>query len=157
TKLLLPKAPEWFLYAVVGPGAEVESAEPARAMTDLARIARTDPELVTLINSTAPERMYTDLRQSDRTEFLARVDEYLDRYGYRSLDELKLEPPDLREDPASLFVMLRSAIGRVGEDARDSRSGEADAYLDAHLRGVRRASYERLRGKVNRCAAHRER
>ncbi|WP_330253222.1 phosphoenolpyruvate synthase [Nocardia sp. NBC_00565] len=155
TKLLLPKAPEWFLYAVVGPGADVESAEPARAMTELAQFVRTDPELVSLINSTAPEHIYDALH--DRTEFLGRVKDYIDRYGYRSLDELKLETPDLREDPASLFIMLRSAIGRVGEQAQHSRSQEADDYLDAHLRGFRRRIYERLRGKVNRCAAHRER
>ncbi|MFI7665928.1 phosphoenolpyruvate synthase [Nocardia sp. NPDC049526] len=155
TKLLLPKAPEWFLYAVVGPGADVESAEPARAMTELAQFVRQDPELVSLINSTAPEQIYDAV--GDRTEFRDRIDNYIDRYGYRSLDELKLETPDLREDPASLFIMLRSAIGRVGEAAQHSRSAEADEYLDANLRGFRRRIYERLRGKVNRCAAHRER
>ncbi|MFD0362981.1 phosphoenolpyruvate synthase [Nocardia sp. GCM10030253] len=157
TKLLLPKAPEWFLYAVVGPGADVESAEPARAMTELAQFVRADPELVSLVNSTPPEQIYPALRGSDRAEFLTRVDAYIDRYGYRSLDELKLETPDLREDPASLFVMLRSAIGRVGDTAQHSRGAEADDYLDAHLHGLRRRIYERLRAKVSRCAAHRER
>jgi pyruvate,water dikinase len=157
TKLLLPKAPEWFLYAVVGPGADVESAEPARAMTELARFVRTDPGLVSLVNSTPPEQIYSELQGSDQAEFLTRVDSYIDRYGYRSLDELKLETPDLREDPASLFLMLRSAIGRVGDTTPHSRSTEADEYLDAHLGGLRRRIYERLRHKVNRCAAHRER
>ncbi|MEV6430332.1 phosphoenolpyruvate synthase [Nocardia sp. NPDC051463] len=157
TKLLLPKAPEWFLYAVVGPGADVESAEPARAMTELAQFVRVEPELVALVNSTPPEQIYPALRGSAHTEFLARVEAYIDRYGYRSLDELKLETPDLREDPASLFVMLRSAIGRVGDTTQHSRSAEADDYLDAHLHGFRRRIYERLRAKVNCCAAHRER
>lgn len=157
TKLFLPKAPEWFLYAVVGPGADVESADPARAMTELAQLVRADPELTTLINSSAPEQIYAELQNSDRTEFLSRVNDYINLYGYRSLDELKLETPDLREDPASLFVMLRSASGRVGDAATASRSAEADAYLDANLRGPRRRIYERLRAKASRCAAHRER
>ncbi|MGW4249738.1 phosphoenolpyruvate synthase, partial [Nocardia sp. NPDC004722] len=158
TKLFLPKAPEWFLYAVVGPGADVESAEPARAMTDLARLVRADPALSELVNSTAPEKIHDALRDAGRAEFLAAVDDYLDRYGYRSLDELKLETPDLRENPANLFVMLRSAVGRVGDTVTADRGGEADAYLDEHLgHGVRRRVYERLRAKVNRCAAHRER
>ncbi|MFD3703164.1 phosphoenolpyruvate synthase [Nocardia sp. NPDC058658] len=157
TKLFLPKAPEWFLYAVVGPGADVESAEPARAMTELARLVRADADLTELVNSTAPEQIYAELQQSGREGFLAQVDSYIERYGYRSLDELKLETPDLREDPASLFVMLRSASGRVGDAATASRSVEADAYLDANLRGLRRRVYERLRTKASRCAAHRER
>ncbi|AYF73827.1 phosphoenolpyruvate synthase [Nocardia yunnanensis] len=158
TKLLLPKAPEWFLYAVVGPGADVESAEPARAMTELARLVHADPELKRIVDSTEPEKVHETLRDGGHAEFLAAVDDYLDRYGYRSLDELKLETPDLRENPANLFVMLRSAVGRVGDTVTANRADEADAYLDAHLgHGVRRRVYERLRAKVNRCAAHRER
>ncbi|MTE14560.1 phosphoenolpyruvate synthase [Nocardia aurantiaca] len=158
TKLVLPKAPEWFLYAVVGPGADVESAEPARAMTELARVVRADSELNELVNTTAPEEIHETLRIAGRTEFLAALDDYLDRYGYRSLDELKLETPDLRENPANLFVMLRSAVGRVGDTVAAGRGEQADAYLDEHLgHGVRRRLYERLRAKVSRCAAHRER
>ncbi|UFS99788.1 phosphoenolpyruvate synthase [Nocardia huaxiensis] len=157
TKLFLPKAPEWFLYAVVGPGADVESAEPARAMTALAQTVRADQELTALVESTAPERIYPLLAEGGHIAFLAEVDDYIDRYGYRSLDELKLETPDLREDPASLFIMLRSALGRLGDTVTASRGDEADEYLDAHLRGPRRRIYERLRAKVSRCAAHRER
>ncbi|WP_280483134.1 phosphoenolpyruvate synthase [Nocardia cyriacigeorgica] len=159
TKLFLPKAPEWFLYAVVGPGADVESAEPARALTAMAETVHADPELTALINSTEPQQVYRQLHSNETyAAFRAEVDAYIDRYGYRSLDELKLETPDLREDPASLFVMLRSALGRVGQAGQQpDRAAEADAYLDAHLTGVRRRIYERLRAKVSRCAAHRER
>lgn len=153
TKLLLPKAPEWFLYAVAGPGEEVESAEPARAMAALAEVVRADPELRALVETTAPEGVRDELASAGRTDFLARVDDYIARYGYRSIDELKLETPDLREDPASLFVLLRAALPQ--EQTR--RGTEAETYLDEHLHGVRRALYERLRRKVGRCAAHRER
>ncbi|NLG55609.1 MAG: pyruvate, water dikinase, partial [Rhodococcus sp.] len=59
----------------------------------------------------------------------------------------------LREDPSSLFVMLRSAL----PDAPLSRRGEADDYLDAHLGGWRRRLYERLRSKTSRSLANRER
>ncbi len=157
TKLLLPKAPEWLGLTLVGPGADIESAEPARAMTALAERVGTDPTLTELVNSTPPQELYGKL--AEHPEFGAEVEAYLDRYGYRSLDELKLETPDLREDPASLFIMLRSTLatlrqhGRAGVDRR----AEAEAYLDANLRGVRRRIFERLRGKVSRCAAHRER
>lgn len=159
TKLFLPKAPEWFLYAVVGPGADVESAEPARALTAMAETVHADPDLTALINSTEPQQIYRQLHANDAyAAFRAEVDAYIDRYGYRSLDELKLETPDLREDPASLFVMLRSALGRVGQAGQQpDRAAEADAYLDAHLTGFRRRIYERLRAKVSRSAAHRER
>lgn len=157
TKLLLPKAPEWFLYAVLGPGADIESAEPARAMTELALLVRADETLTELINSTAPEAVPDALRTGGHHGFIAAVEDYVNRYGYRSLDELKLETPDLREDPSSLFVMLRSAASRVGDTVAAGRGAEAEDYLDARLHGVRRRVYERLRAKTARCAAHRER
>ena len=172
TKAFLPKAPEWFLYAVVGPGADVESAEPAQAMADLARAAADDPAVREILTTTAPDQASAALATAGHDTFLARVDEYLDRYGYRSLDELKLEVPDLREDPTSVYVMLRSAMARgdAPEPGTDSAAGEstvestgesagesAQDYLDAHLHGLRRRIYERVRSKTSTCAAHRER
>ncbi len=152
TRVFLPKAPEWFLYAVAGPGADVESAEPARAMSELAALVRADPELRKVLETTAPEGIYDVLVEAGHDDLRARVDDYIDRYGYRSLDELKLETPDLREDPSGLFVMLLAALPQPQDRAAD----DAQQYLDAHLHGWRRAVYERLRRKVARCAGHRE-
>ncbi|MEU1983927.1 PEP/pyruvate-binding domain-containing protein [Nocardia sp. NPDC019395] len=159
TKAFLPQAPESLLYAMVGPGADIESAEPARAMTDLARYAHADPELAALVLSTDPEWTYEALRAGGYREFLDAIDGYLDRYGYRSVDELKLEAPDLREEPAGLFVLLRSALGRVGapEPAGAEPAIDPDTYLDEQLGGIRRWLYNRVRAKTARCAAHRER
>ncbi len=168
TKAFLPKAPEWFLYAVIGPGAEVESAEPARAMTALAERVAEDPALRLLVESAEPAAIHAAVNSGAHEDFRECLEDYLTRYGYRSLDELKLEVPDLREDPSSVYLMLRSALARSADGAAPSGGGEdggeaggatrsADDYLDAHLRGARRAVYERLRGKVSRCAAHRER
>ncbi len=159
TKAFLPGAPESFLYAVVGPGADIESAEPARAMTELARRAQAEPELAAVVMSTEPGRAYQALRERGYADFLAAVDDYLDRYGYRSVDELKLEAPDLREDPAGLFVLLRSALGRVAapEPVAGAAVPDPGVYLDERLGGgIRRRVYERVRAKTARCAAHRE-
>lgn len=160
TKLFLPRAPESLLYALLGPGADVESAEPAAAMTALAERAHADPAVAELVRGTDPADTYAALQRAGHRDFLRDIDGYLDRYGYRSLDELKLEVPDLREDPSGLFVMLRSALGRIGAgDTALPGAGtiDPDAYLDEHLHGVRRRLYDRVRAKTARCAAHRER
>lgn len=153
TQAFVKDPPEWFLYAVVSPGSDVESAEPARAMSAMAEYVRTDAELLNFVNTTAVDEAYGLLQSSSWTTFAEMVDDYIDRYGYRSLDELKLETPDLREDPSSLFVMLRSAL----PDAPLGRRDEADEYLDAHLGGLRRMIYEKLRSKTSRSLANRER
>src|SRR5699024_8674338 len=84
---------------------------------------------------------------------VSQVDAYIESYGYRSPDELMLEIPDLREQPAQLVGMLRAALSGGTPD----RGPEADDYLDEHLRGVRRRLYDRLRHRVARAAACRAR
>ena len=85
-------------------------------------------------------------------ELLGKIDEYIDRFGYRCLDELKLEAPDLRQDPSGIFHMLRMASAEETQRAGDS----AQAYLDAHLHGPRRKVFDALRRKIQRAATHRE-
>ncbi|AUA08968.1 phosphoenolpyruvate synthase [Streptomyces sp. SID8382] len=149
----LPDAPEWLTWSAASPGSRVESIEPARALARLAATVRDDAELSRLLQDTPAAHTYQALRDGGHTAFLASVDEYIAAYGYRSLDELKLEVADLREDPSSLFAMVRAALPEV-----DANPGEkADAYLDEHLRGPRRLLYDVVRRKAQSSLYNRER
>ncbi|OKI06233.1 pyruvate, water dikinase [Streptomyces sp. CB02923] len=149
----LPDAPEWLTWSAASPGQQVESIEPARALARLAASVREDAELDRIVKETPAGETYEALRESGHTGFLASVDAYVDAYGYRSLDELKLEVPDLREDPSTLFAMVRSALPEVDADP----AGKAEAYLDAHLRGPRRLVYDIVRRKAQSSLYNRER
>ncbi|WP_078897785.1 phosphoenolpyruvate synthase [Streptomyces rimosus] len=149
----LPDAPEWLTWSAASPGPRVESIEPARALARLAATVRADPGLDRLIRETPAEDAYEALRANGHTGFLAAVDEYVAAYGYRSLDELKLEVPDLREDPSTLFALVRTALSEVDTDP----ARKADAYLDAHLRGPRRLVYDVVRRKAQSSLYNRER
>ncbi|MEU7259717.1 phosphoenolpyruvate synthase [Streptomyces rimosus] len=149
----LPDAPEWLTWSAASPGPRVESIEPARALARLAATVRADAALERLIRETPAEDTFAALRENGHPEFLAAVDQYIAAYGYRSLDELKLEVPDLREDPSTLFALVRTALSEV--DADPGR--KADAYLDAHLRGPRRLVYDIVRRKAQSSLYNRER
>ncbi|MFD7668746.1 phosphoenolpyruvate synthase [Streptomyces sp. NPDC059788] len=149
----LPDAPEWLTWSAASPGPQVESLEPARALARLAASVREDAELERLVRETPAEDTYEALRASGHTGFLASVDEYVAAYGYRSLDELKLEVPDLREDPSTLFAMVRAALPEVDADP----AGKAESYLDVHLRGPRRMIYDVVRRKAQSTLYNRER
>jgi pyruvate,water dikinase len=149
----LPDAPEWFTLAVASPGPEIESIEPVHALNDLAARVRADLALSDLIDRTPAEKIYAELAQAGQTEFLAAVDDYLNRFGDRSFDELKLEVPELREDPTNLFVLLRNtATASVQHTATD-----AESYLDENLRGPRRFVFDLVRRKTRSSLANRER
>lgn len=153
TRLLLPDAPEWFGYAAISPGTDVESAEPAHALTTLAGRIAEHPRLRDLVVTGTEDSALERIRSEGPDWLVSQVDAYIESYGYRSPDELMLEIPDLREQPAQLVGMLRAALSGGTPD----RGPEADDYLDEHLRGVRRRLYDRLRHRVARAAACRER
>ncbi|MFJ7965351.1 phosphoenolpyruvate synthase [Streptomyces sp. NPDC096324] len=162
TRRWLPEAPEWFTWAAAAPGGAVESAEPVWALRELAAQARADAGILALLERTPDPEARQALLDAGYTGFLRSVDAYIADYGYRSPDELKLEVPDLRENPAGVFTLLRDVLpepgdGEVGGGGAPDRGGEADAYLDEHLSRPRRLVYERVRGKARTALADRER
>lgn len=157
TRRWLPDAPEWLTWAAAAPDGPVESAEPARALAGLAARIRADDEVRRLLERTDDADARRALCEAGHTDVLAAVDAYVAAYGYRSPDELKLEVPDLRENPAGLFTLLREALRDTGRDTPGGRGKEADAYLDQRLRGPRRWVYERVRRKARAALTDRER
>lgn len=85
----------------------VISAAPAKWIRRLADAARTDAELTAaLCDRSLPEILPIMER---RPEFREEVQAYLDKFGDRCLEELKLESPTLHDDP---LLLLRS-IGQL--------------------------------------------
>ncbi|MGI5500135.1 phosphoenolpyruvate synthase [Lentzea sp. CA-135723] len=149
----LPDAPMWFTWAVAGPANSVESAGPAHRIAELAALVRADDELRLVVTETPPGQAREALLAAGHATFVSYVDDYVRRYGDRSLDELKLESPSLRDDPSTFFPMLRAAVAAV-----ESTTGRADAdAVLASLSPARRQVYERVRGKVRRALELRER
>jgi pyruvate,water dikinase len=159
TKVFLRGAPEWVQFAVVNPEPDVISVEPARELSDIAAFVREHPDLAAFIASVEPSVAYPELtlrvEEDDAPIWLElhrKIEDYIDRFGYRCLDELKLETPDLRQDPAGIFHLLRLDTAEQREHTGDS----VQEYLDAHLRGPRRKAFDALRRKIQRAATHRE-
>ncbi len=153
TRRWLPDAPQWLSWAAAGPG-RVVSVEPAEQMARLADLARADPTLARLIRHAPPEASREALAAAGYDRFLAEVDHYIDRFGYRSLDELKLEVPELAHDPASFFALLRSAMGDSGSDGRTST--DVEPYLREHLSPWRRVVFGWVRRRAQRAFGARE-
>ena len=129
---------------IVGQG-DIVSAEPARLVREMARLAlrleEEHPGLVGLLCEGSPRAI------RERAPRLAReVDRYLDRFGDRCLEELKLESATLRDDPRPLW----RSIGAV---ARHLQAGSA-SQLDPELspRATREASPAAPRAEAERRA-----
>ncbi len=107
------------------------SVEPARRIRLMAGIAAGDPELVALL---CHGRLDDILRRTQaNTAFHAAYHDYLERFGDRCLEELKLESTTLFDDPLPL---LRT-VGRFASGAARSISGEISSPREKAERRVR--------------------
>jgi len=125
----------------------LESAEPTRELIRMAALANRTEGLPELLKNTSAADCHEALQQSDFTEFKARVAKYISKYGFRCMNEMKLEETDLHQDPTFLYVCLRNYL-RTGEldlDKYDRREQEirtrAEAQVREHLGGWRYWAY----------------
>lgn len=88
--------------AMIGQG-DIVSAEPARRIAAMGAMARGDAALVESLASGGP----VDL--TGHVELADAIKDYLDRFGDRCVQELKLESLPLREDPRTLHGAIAGA------------------------------------------------
>ncbi|MDD3147226.1 MAG: PEP/pyruvate-binding domain-containing protein [Candidatus Riflebacteria bacterium] len=93
----------------------VESTLPLRTIQKIARFVAADSELKELFKtSTAPQlkEMFIPVPGNDRPashqQLGGQIAEYLEKYGYRAMCELKLEEPSMNERPEFLFDMIKN-------------------------------------------------
>jgi len=92
---------------------EIESLEPIRQIDNLARQVRNDPALSAVFALSTPAVILAQLRgRADCAVFTVQFDDYLRRYGDRCMNELKLEEPNLRDEPARLIRLIAAAVER---------------------------------------------
>jgi len=124
----------------------LESAEPTKALLRLAAAASQNTDLRALIANTDPKDGLEALNQSPHHDFYNSVLDYLDRFGFRCMSEMKLEEIDLLTDPSYLFVCLKNYLKagkiEVHDDTHEkSLRSQAEAKVQQHLSGFRKTFY----------------
>jgi pyruvate,water dikinase len=138
------------------------SAEHARRVREMARLAARDDEFVALLEAGSLDQI---LNRVDREpDFAKLLDDYLEKFGDRCMDELKLESQTLIDDPLPLL----RAIGNLAHHSsqRDAaRSGdESTLSLDAERKSkallaghpLRRMIFSRVLGQARARVRERE-
>ncbi len=160
TRRWLPDAPGWFHYQAASPTGGVASVEPAERLIALTAVVRANPVAERIVLNTPPGNARARLVDRGAHSIVEAIDAYISEFGYRSINELKLEEPCLRERPADFFVMLADNL-RSGGVTREATSGadgaDVDAYLKKHLARRRRLPYALVRWNARRFLRARER
>jgi len=123
-----------------------KSVEAGQVLYDIAREAT--PGIKELLTSTPVDRIFAELeRTAAGKEYAARLDEYLEAYGWRS-DNFELSNPSWREAPAPMLHNLR---GFLRDDATDPRAEQARAAQERDrlvAEMMARAPSEEARGQL---------
>jgi pyruvate,water dikinase len=160
----LPAAPATLANDLLCGEGGIISTEPARQVMALAQRVAQDPGLARrFAEESDPVVLLRNLRDDPACAGFHRdFQAYVERFGDRCLEELKLETVTLREDPAFLIQMIRSyaASGSVDPEVQRAREtrirGDAEAQVRAQLHGMRRALFFWILRRARRRVRDRE-
>ncbi len=111
---------------------DIESTEPTRLLMRLAMRIRRDPALLEIFTRLDHHALARQVPTDPACAAVAAdIETYLKRYGFRCINELKLEEPSLRETPEFVYQILRNYL------AVDEAMLDADA-MAAREHGIRR-------------------
>ncbi|MCH8499844.1 MAG: phosphoenolpyruvate synthase [Marinobacter sp.] len=115
----------------------IESTEPTKVLLQLCALVRQRPTLRYLLEDTCADNssLLSRIQVLD-PEFHSLCLDYIERYGDRTMGELKLESITLRQDPGFLFAVLRNYLGRddltpetlAANEARFRQQAEQEAF-----------------------------
>jgi phosphohistidine swiveling domain-containing protein len=103
----------------------IESTEPTKMLLALAAQARQDQALRRLLLERSAEDLAREVPANPRfAEFAAGIRRYLDLYGFRCVNELKLEEHSLKDRPAFLYQILRNYLAAEDPAGMDAAAME---------------------------------
>ena len=127
------------------------STEPAKAALRVALRIREDPAIAELFRSTTPEALAAALESREpESEVWDWIDDYLDRFGYRCVGELKLEERSLKDDPAVLMASLQGYLASEPPDPDELDQREREKRREAERKVDAALARRPLRGMIYR-------
>lgn len=87
------------------------SSEPAKRIKEMARIVNKNDELLNLLESKDHSKIQRELPKYE--EFNKLLNEYLDKFSDRCLEELKLETLTLKDNPTNLYDSITTFAKRL--------------------------------------------
>ena len=125
------------------------SSEPAKRIKEMAKLAKDNDELIELLEN--KDTLYIQKELPKYEEFNKLLNEYLDKFSDRCLEELKLETLTLRDNPANLYNSIATFARRIkGKelveiDERKNRiEAEKKVKRKLRLRPVEKAKFSYL-------------
>ena len=90
------------------------SSEPAKRIKEMAKLIKDNDEIIKLLE--CKDALYIQKELPKYPEFNKKLNEYLDKFADRCLEELKLETLTLRDNPLNLYTSIAVFAKRIKEN-----------------------------------------
>lgn len=96
----------------------IESTKPTKLLLEMARIVKGNDQYLKLFLEKSCEELVRIVPSEPEYKAIAqKVAYYLEHYGFRCINELKLEEPSLRETPEFLYQMIQNYLNMENDEA----------------------------------------
>ena len=120
---------------------EIISAEPSRRISEMANMVRADNDLA--------ETLASDLSDDEKLEEIGKHPElntalnaYLEKFGDRCLEELKLESPSVRDNSTALLSSISAMASRKPSETPIATEGNELEEVRERLSGLKRKIFD---------------
>lgn len=143
----------------------IESAQPSMEIWDLSRKVESSRGLREIFESTGSREILDGLRSGggEERDFLDSLEDFLGRFGYRSVFEAELMLPNWDEDPSYVFDMIKNYLQsdasfdpRLLAREREREREKALAEARSRLKGPKRFAFDFVLEQAQRYIALRE-
>ncbi|NHB94983.1 phosphoenolpyruvate synthase [Photorhabdus stackebrandtii] len=144
---------------------DIESTQPTKVLLKMCQYARQNSALCTLLTHGDARTLLTQVRKLD-TSFHQQCIDYIEKYGDRTMGELKLETITLKQDPSFLFLIIKNylAIDTLTPETLSSRErklrtqAENTAFqqIREQLGSKRMEAFKKNLRKLRQAIRHRE-
>lgn len=147
TEKWLAKLGDNFHNDLLAGNGNLESAEPTKRLMRLAEEIDQRPQLRELIFKTPNDLLVETIRQSEFQDFYHQIEDYLEKYGFRCMSEMKLEQRDLHHDPSLFFVFLKNILNSPNKSVEELEKREkkireaAEESVSQSISGLRALIY----------------
>lgn len=144
---------------------DIVTKQASEALIRLAQRAREAPKVEELFLEADPDEIGDRLANTEGSgPFVEALDDYLEQFGYRSMEELKLEEPTMRENPAFVYQMVTNYLegdeSALDLQARNERELEirrqAEQRAFSALGPVRKLVFKKVLEAARRGVRNRE-
>lgn len=125
---------------------DIKSTEPTKKLMAIARAARNSEALLKVLQTASPEAAATMVNsEPEFSWFAAEIEEYLQQYGFRCMNELKLEEGSLRDRPEFVYQILKNYALMSNSEILDT------AATEARERGIRQEAENKAFSSIAKC------